>query len=189
MSGFGRKFSGAMLISGAAEIVILDIFIQFTYEHFKIDTEKTARSSILTVIFAAAAIYPLAAVLLGRLFTRYFKAREYTLTVSRDISFFRNFIIIAAAVICADFIFLYERSKPFFDKAHVDAQMRIKILDLAPDNEAHRLFLLEQSYEELLDTVFYSVIAACVIQALILLLSARVLVKAYREQGSILLYK
>lgn len=189
MSRFGRKFSGALLISGGITVIVFDIFIQFTYEHFKIDTEKNCLLGIIAVISAAALAFPLAALFYGRFFAKYFKAREYTLRVSRDIPFFRNFTIIAAAVICADFIFLYNRSVPFFESAYLDARMRIKILDLSPDNEATRLLLLKNSYNDILDFVFYAVIGACIAETVILIISARRLVMAYRAQGSILLFK
>ena len=106
-----------------------------------------------------------------------------------EFGFFRNYVLFAAAVIAADMMYLYKQCKPFFEKEYLDAQMRIKINDFVDEVESAQLAELAKSYEAILDIIFYSVIDACIVEVIILLFSARFLVKSYQSQGSIMLTK
>ena len=189
MSRFGRKFIGSMLISAVILIPIIDVFIQFTYDSVRIDTEKSQLWKMITVVFISSVVLVFTVLFLGRLFIRYFKGREYELSSGSEFAFFRNFVLVSASMIIADLVFLYKQSKPFFEKAYLDAQMRIKIKDFTEKIESARLNDLRISYESTLDIIFYALIASCVIATIILLYSARMLVKTYHSQGSIMLTK
>lgn len=189
MSRFARKFIGSMMISAIILISILDVFIQFTFDAVRIDTEKSQLWKMIVVVFLSAAVFVFMALFLGRLFTRYFKGREYELSRGSEFGFFRNYVLFAAAVIAADMMYLYKQCKPFFEKEYLDAQMRIKINGFVDEVESAQLTELAKSYEAILDIIFYSVIAACIVEVIILLFSARFLVKSYQSQGSIMLTK
>lgn len=187
MKRFSFKFIGAMLISGFITGVILNILFQFTFEGIRIDPENKQLPLMLGVMAVMSFFYVFFAVFYARLFAKYFKAREFTLKYGREFSFFRNYVIIAAIAIGADLYYLYTKSLPFFAAAYEDARMRIKIKDLNAELENKELYELEQSYEQLLHIIRIAAIVIIVLQAVAVILSAKKIVKAYREQKSILL--
>ncbi len=187
MKRFSFKFIGSMLISGFLTGVILNVLFQFTFEEIRIDPENKQLPLMLVVMVIFTSFYVFFAIFYAKLFARYFKAREFTLKYGREFSFFRNYVIVAAAAIGADLYYLYKKSLPFFASAYEDAIMRIKIKSLYKDLEKKELYELEQSYEQLLDIIKIAAIVIIIIQAVAVILCAKKIVRAYREQKSILL--
>lgn len=187
MSSFEKRFIIGVTFFDLIIGVIMNTLIQMTFEYITIDTELSAMPKIIFIMFTAGIAYPLFAIGTANYFTRYLKGREYYMSNSRIFPFYRNYVLAASAIIAADLIFLYLKSRPFFAYALNDAVVRIKIMELSSELEDKRIVEINNIYDKCLSVTTVLLVAVCLLQAAILLISAKKLVNTYNNQDSVML--
>ena len=178
MPKFKKYFITFMIVSTALVLVTLDTAVLMSYEYIPVNDEGFEAVKIIAFAVIIAIVFPAAALLFARTAVLYLRKRGYSLESSGELTLFRDLVLAEAGAIVINSVYLYSRSGNFFESAY--AQQRAKLNALKNTKEA-LANSLKHSYESCLSYTKAAVIAGCVLQVIIMLWSARVLVKAYHR--------
>lgn len=181
MPKFKKYFITFMIVSTALVLVTLDTAVLMSYEYIPVNDEGFEAVKIIAFAVIIAIVFPAAALLFARTAVLYLRKRGYSLESSGELTLFRDFVLAEAGAIVINSVYLYSRSGNFFESAYAQQRAKLNALKNTKEALANSLETLKHSYESCLSYTKAAVIAGCVLQVIIMLWSARVLVKAYHR--------
>lgn len=151
-----------------------------TFDRIYIDEKGSVTIRVLAIMATAGALFPAASIFIAGYFTKYLRKKEYSMEDSKEYSFFRNYVLICAAVIATDLVYLYLRAVPFFKDALNEAILKIRIMHYQDED----IFIerINKAYDKCISATRTALVIICLVQAVLMFLGASALVKEYQKE-------